>query len=111
MRVRDRRVRAALLLLAGCSPGWVQAGGETPEIQVFGGVDVLAAAQISSSDTASLLSGIDSAQAGGVSGLPVIHGLDNDRIRTLVNGPIDRYRCQREILIMQRLRASTGNHS
>jgi outer membrane receptor protein involved in Fe transport len=41
---------------------------------------------IRSSDTASLLSGVDAAQAGGLSGLPMIHGLGDDRIRTLVNG-------------------------
>jgi iron complex outermembrane receptor protein len=76
----------ALLLVLGCAPGWAQASTETPEILVVGGAEVLAAAQISSSDTASLLSGVDSAQAGGVSGLPMIHGLGDDRIRTLVNG-------------------------
>jgi iron complex outermembrane receptor protein len=86
MTPRDRRASTALLLVVGCSPGWVLASTETPEILVVGGADVLAAAQISSSDTASLLSGVDSAQAGGVSGLPVIHGLGDDRIRTLVNG-------------------------
>jgi iron complex outermembrane recepter protein len=59
---------------------------ETPEILIVGRPDVLEAAQVSSSDTASLLSGVDSAQAGGVSGLPMIHGLGDDRIRTLVDG-------------------------
>src|SRR5580692_4920443 len=83
---RDRRVSTALLLVLGCAPGWAQASTETPEILVVGGAEVLAAAQISSSDTASLLSGVDSAQAGGVSGLPMIHGLGDDRIRILVNG-------------------------
>lgn len=82
----SRRVSLVLLLIAGCCPGWTQASTETPEILVVGGVDVLTAGQISSSDTASLLSGVDSAQAGGVSGLAVIHGLGDDRIRTLVNG-------------------------
>jgi iron complex outermembrane receptor protein len=83
---RDRRVSVALLLIAGCPPGWAQASTEAPEIMVVSGLDALAAGQISTSDTASLLSGVDSAQAGGVSGLPVIHGLGDDRIRTLVNG-------------------------
>jgi iron complex outermembrane recepter protein len=83
---RDRRMSAALLLVVGCSSGWAQASTETPEILVVGGVDALAAGQISSSDTAALLSGVDSAQAGGVSGLPMIHGLGDDRIRILVNG-------------------------
>lgn len=66
---RDRRVGAALLLVVGCSSGLAQASTETPEILVVGGVDALAAGQISSSDTASLLSGVDSTQAGGVRSL------------------------------------------
>jgi iron complex outermembrane receptor protein len=82
----DRRVNAVFLLIAGCTPGLAQASTDAPEILVLGALDALAAGQISSSDTASLLSGVDSAQAGGVSGLPVIHGLGDDRIRTLVNG-------------------------
>jgi hypothetical protein len=56
----DRRVSTTLLLVAGCCPGWTQASTATPEILVVGGVDALAAARISSSDTASLLSGVDS---------------------------------------------------
>ena len=48
--------------------------------------DALAARRFSSSDTASMLPGVDSGQAGGVSSLPMIHGLGDDRIRTLVNG-------------------------
>src|ERR1700734_244176 len=83
---RDRRMSAALLMVVGCSSGGAQASTETPQILVVGGVDALAAGQISSSDTAALLSGVDSAQAGGVSGLPMIHGLGDDRIRTLVDG-------------------------
>ncbi len=80
------RVGAALLLFATCSPGRAESSTETPEILIVGRADVLVAAQVSSSDTASLLSGVDSAQAGGVSGLPMIHGLGDDRIRTLVDG-------------------------
>jgi hypothetical protein len=80
------RVGAALLLFTTCSPGRAQSGKETPEILIVGRSDVLDAGQVSSSDTASLLSGVDSAQAGGVSGLPMIHGLGDDRIRTLVDG-------------------------
>jgi iron complex outermembrane receptor protein len=75
-----------LLLIAGCSPGWTRAGNETPEILVVGDLNALAAGQISSNDTASLLSGVESAQGGGISGLPMIHGLGDDRIRILVNG-------------------------
>ena len=83
---RDRRVSTALLLLAGCAPGWAPASTETPEILVEAETGARAAGWISSSDTASLLSGVDSAQAGGVSGLPTMHGFGDDRIRTLVNG-------------------------
>jgi iron complex outermembrane receptor protein len=46
----------------------------------------LTAGRLSTSDTASLVPGIESARNGGVSSLPVIHGLGDDRIRTLVNG-------------------------
>jgi iron complex outermembrane recepter protein len=77
--------RALPLLIAGY-PGWTTASAETPEIVVAGEVGSLASGQISSSDTASLLSSVDSAQAGGVSGLPILHGLGDDRIRILVNG-------------------------
>jgi len=83
---RRRWVSMTLPLVIACSPGRVPASTEAPQIVVAGEVEALAAGQISSSDTASLLSGVDSAQAGGVSGLPMIHGLGDDRIRTLVNG-------------------------
>jgi iron complex outermembrane receptor protein len=76
----------ALPLVFACTNGRAQSSAQTPEIVVTGGVEAIALGVISSSDTASLLSGIDSAQAGGVSGLPMIHGLGDDRIRILVNG-------------------------
>src|SRR5580658_2765173 len=82
----DRPASTALLLVIACFPGWARASTETPDIVVVGESDALAAGQVSSSDTASLLSSVDSAQAGGVSGLPMIHGLGDDRIRTLVDG-------------------------
>ncbi|HME38017.1 MAG TPA: TonB-dependent receptor [Steroidobacteraceae bacterium] len=82
----ERRLGTVLLPLILCFPGWARASAETPDILVLGEVNVLAAGQVSSSDTASLLSGVDSARAGGVSGLPMIHGLGDDRIRTLVDG-------------------------
>ncbi|HEX2789790.1 MAG TPA: TonB-dependent receptor [Steroidobacteraceae bacterium] len=50
------------------------------------GADQLAARRLSSSDTASLLPGVDAAHNGGVSSLPMIHGLGDDRNLTLVNG-------------------------
>jgi iron complex outermembrane receptor protein len=86
MRDEDHAFCTALLLIVGCTPGWAQATPETPEILVEADTGVLASGWISSSDTASLLSGVDIAQAGGVSGLPMMHGLGDDRIRTLVNG-------------------------
>jgi iron complex outermembrane recepter protein len=48
--------------------------------------EALTARRLSTSDTASLVPGIDSARSGGVSSLPTIRGLGDDRIRTLVNG-------------------------
>lgn len=80
----DLAPATSLLVLLVCRPSWGVAG-EMPEIQVATEADTLAG-WIRSSDTASLLSGVDAAQAGGLSGLPMIHGLGDDRIRTLVNG-------------------------
>jgi len=71
------------------SPSWAQAAGEQTAIVVEATADAaaaLAARRVSSSDTASLLDGVDAAQAGGVSSLPMIHGLGDDRILTRVNG-------------------------
>jgi len=79
-----------MALVVACSPSWAQTvGGEQAAIVVEATVDAaaaLAARRVSNSDTASLLAGVDSAQAGGVSSLPMLHGLGDDRIRTLVNG-------------------------
>jgi outer membrane receptor protein involved in Fe transport len=74
-----------LALLIASYPNRVPAS-ETPEVLVESEASALSAGWITSSDTSSLLSGVDSAQAGGVSGLPTIHGLADDRIRILVNG-------------------------
>jgi len=46
----------------------------------------LAFGRVTDSDTAALLPGANVARSGGVSGLPVLHGLGDDRIRTLVDG-------------------------
>jgi iron complex outermembrane recepter protein len=81
-----KRANAALPLVIVCAHAWAQSSPQTPEIVVTGAIEAMAAGQISSSDTAALLSGVDAAQAGGVSGLPMIHGLGDDRIRILVNG-------------------------
>jgi iron complex outermembrane receptor protein len=83
---RRRQLGAVWLLIVAYYSRWASAGTETPEILVEAEADAFAAGWISSSDSASLLSGVDSAQAGGVSGLPMIHGLGNDRIKILVNG-------------------------
>jgi iron complex outermembrane recepter protein len=48
--------------------------------------DRLASERVSTSDTASLLPGVDAAQNGGVSSLPTVRGLGDDRLRTLVDG-------------------------
>lgn len=76
----------ALPLVIASQAGWTTASAQTPEIVVAGEAGSLASGQISSSDTASLLSSVDSAQAGGISSLPMLHGLGDDRIRILVNG-------------------------
>jgi iron complex outermembrane receptor protein len=77
-----------MAVVLACSPSWAQTAGEPATIVVEATADAatLATRRVSSSDTASLLAGVDSAQAGGVSSLPMIHGLGDDRIRTLVNG-------------------------
>jgi iron complex outermembrane receptor protein len=69
-----------------CSPCWAQSSADPTGIVVEATANALAAGRVSSSDTASLLAGVDAAQAGGVSSLPMIHGLGDDRIRILVNG-------------------------
>ena len=48
--------------------------------------DDLASGRISSSDAATLIPGAEVEQAGGTSGRPVLHGLADDRVRTLVDG-------------------------
>jgi iron complex outermembrane receptor protein len=75
-------------LVLACSPSWSQTVAEPAPIVVeaTANATTLAARRVSSSDTASLMAGVDSAQAGGVSSLPMVHGLGDDRIRTLVNG-------------------------
>jgi iron complex outermembrane recepter protein len=81
---RYRWAAVSVSLVIACFPNCSSAS-ETPEILVESEADALSG-KILSSDTAALLSGVDSAQAGGVSSLPMIHGLGDDRIRILVNG-------------------------
>jgi iron complex outermembrane receptor protein len=77
-----------MTLVIACSPSRAQTAVEQTVIVVEATADAataLAGRRVSSSDTASLLAGVDSSQAGGVSSLPMIHGLGDDRILTLVN--------------------------
>lgn len=71
----------------------VQVVGEKPAAAPMGAQSLsgsaLSAAKANTSDTASLLAefpGVSLYRAGGVSGLPVIHGLADDRLATQVNG-------------------------
>jgi iron complex outermembrane receptor protein len=77
---------AALALVIAGAPCKAQLNLDQITIEAEVEADTLASGWVSTSDTASLLSGVDSAQAGGVSSQPTIHGLGDDRIRTLVNG-------------------------
>lgn len=79
---------SGLGIVFACAPIWAQTAGEPTTIVVEATADAatLAAGRVISSDMASLLTGVDSAQAGGVSSLPMIHGLGDDRVRTLVDG-------------------------
>jgi iron complex outermembrane receptor protein len=83
------RYRRALLvglpLAMACCPCEAQSSADQNSVVVEATAEPLAGGRVSSSDTASLLGGVDSAQAGGASSLPMIHGLGDDRIRTLVN--------------------------
>jgi iron complex outermembrane receptor protein len=81
-----RILRLLFPLTIACSPCWAQSSTDPAAIVVEAAADALAAGRVSSSDTASLLAGVNAAQAGGVSGIPMIRGLGDDRIRTLVNG-------------------------
>ncbi len=75
---------AAMALVLACSPSVAQTVEEQTAVVVEATAE--ATGWVSNSDTAALLAGVDSAQAGGVSSLPMLHGLGDDRIRTLVNG-------------------------
>jgi iron complex outermembrane recepter protein len=82
-----------------CSPSRAQSAAEHADIVVEAAADHLAlandfslsgealsAGRLTTSDTASLVPGIESARNGGVSSFPIIRGLGDDRIRTLING-------------------------
>jgi len=79
------------VVCAACPVAQAQApAANLPEVLIQGLAEedpsALAFGRVSSSDTAALLPGVSPAQNGGVSSLPVIHGLGDDRVRTLVNG-------------------------
>ncbi len=68
---------------------------ELPSVLIEGGsfggdqtldADTLAFDRVTDSDTAALLPGANVAQGGDVSGLPMLDGLGDDRVRTLVDG-------------------------
>ncbi len=90
------RVQGCLLALGvGCGPAAAVFGTEPPSVLIeaspvtFGQTldpDSLAFARVTDSDTAALLPGANVAAGGAVSGLPVLHGLGDDRIRTLIDG-------------------------
>jgi hypothetical protein len=69
-------------------------GKSTTSVTVTGpdntaGSEIIIPARARTSDTASLLAGIPGVSLygnGGVSSLPVIHGMEDDRVRTLVDG-------------------------
>jgi iron complex outermembrane recepter protein len=79
-----------LALCAAGAPAVAQQPAEAPLVLIQGtaegAADALAFARVSSSDTAALLPGADAAQGGAVAGQPVLHGLGDDRVRTLVDG-------------------------
>jgi iron complex outermembrane recepter protein len=76
---------AGSLLTLIAASSWAQTA-DPASITVEAAAETLAAGRLISRDTASLLSGVDAAAAGAVSSLPMIRGLGDDRLRTLVNG-------------------------
>ncbi len=96
-----KHLRTSLLLALAAAPLSAWAAEPTPVIEVTGEAptqplaaqpvpqQALEAARARSSDTAELLNavpGVSASAAGGVSGLPMIHGLGDERINTQVDG-------------------------
>jgi iron complex outermembrane receptor protein len=92
-------VLAGSALLLACREGRAQSADQQPTVVIEAMADAaasgneltlggneLARGRLISSDTAALLPGVGVAQNGGVSSLPTIHGLGDDRVLTLVNG-------------------------
>jgi iron complex outermembrane receptor protein len=79
----ESTVDFSLRLAKSASAVWVTADAPAA------GADVIVPARARTSDTASLLDGIaglDLYYSGGISSLPVIHGMADDRVNVLVNG-------------------------
>jgi iron complex outermembrane receptor protein len=83
------------ILGAACVPAPAVLAAETPSVLIEGSPvtfeqtldsNALAFERVTDSDTAALLPGSNVAAGGAVSGLPVLRGLADDRIRTLVDG-------------------------
>ena len=95
MRSSVRLQGCWLALGVACVPARAALATEAPSILVEGSPvafeqtldpNSLAFARVTDSDTAALLPGSNVAAGGAVSGLPVLRGLGDDRIRTLVDG-------------------------
>jgi iron complex outermembrane receptor protein len=81
----EREATVAFVLRVGKNTTVVQ----VTEPALTEGPETMAAARARTSDTASLFSGIpglDLYNSGGVSSLPVVHGMADDRVNVLVNG-------------------------
>ena len=95
MRSSVRLQGCWLALGVACVPARAALATEAPSVLVEGSPvafeqtldpNSLAFARVTDSDTAALLPGSNIAAGGAVSGLPVLRGLGDDRIRTLVDG-------------------------
>ena len=95
MRPSVRLQGCWLALGVACVPARAALATEAPSVLVEASPltfeqtldpDSLAFARVTDSDTAALLPGSNVATGGAVSGLPVLRGLGDDRIRTLVDG-------------------------
>jgi iron complex outermembrane receptor protein len=102
MRLRASSCVAAFVAGVGAAPSWAQSAPETVIVTAhtaLEGAEINRAAT-RSSDTAALLSsvaGVSTYAAGGVSGLPAIHGLGADRVNILVDGMQTGVGCPNEM--------------
>ncbi|GAB2179882.1 TonB-dependent receptor [Denitratisoma sp. agr-D3] len=87
--MRKTRLALAMAMLPLSSPPLWAAETQLPEVQVKDRQEQTSPLKSSLADTASLLEdtvGVSSYTAGGVSSLPVIHGMADDRLRIKVDG-------------------------